>query len=36
MRALYHIAKPPTNNHTLFYDGKMCECTRISHEKCDM
>ena len=22
-----------TNNHTLFYDGKMCECTQISYRK---
>ena len=25
--AVYHIDKFPTDNRTLFYNGKMCECT---------
>ena len=33
--AVYHIDKLPTDNRTLFYNGKMCECTQISCEKCD-
>ena len=33
--AVYHIDKLSTDNYTLFYDGKMCECTQISYEKCD-
>ena len=32
---VYHMDKLSTDNRTLFYDGKMCECTQISHEKCD-
>ena len=32
--AVYHIDKLSTDNRTLFYDGKMCECTQISYEKC--
>ena len=35
LRALYHIYKLQTDNRTLFYNGKMCECTQISCEKCD-
>ena len=35
MRVLYYIDKLPTDNRTSFYDGKMCECTQISYEKCD-
>ena len=33
--AVYHIDKLPTDNRTFFDDGKMCECTQISHEKGD-
>ena len=33
--AVYHIDKLSTDNRTSFYDGKMCECTQISYEKCD-
>ena len=33
--AVYDIDKLPTDNRTLFDDGKMCECTQISCEKCD-
>ena len=33
--AVYHIDKLSTDNCTLFYYGKMCECTQISYEKCD-
>ena len=33
--AVYHIDKLPTDNRTSFYNGKMCECTQISCEKCD-
>ena len=32
---VYHIDKLATDNCTLFYDGKMCECTQISYKKCD-
>lgn len=35
LRGLYHIDKLPTDSYTLFDDGKMCERTQISHEKCD-
>ena len=31
--AVYDIDKLLTDNRTLFYDGKMCECTQISYEK---
>ena len=33
--AVYHIDKLPADNRTSFYNGKMCECTQISYEKCD-
>ena len=33
LRILYHIDKFITDKRTSFYDGKMCECTQISHEK---
>ena len=33
--AVYHIDKLSTDNRALFYDGKMCERTQISYEKCD-
>ena len=33
--AVYHINKLSADNRTLFDDGKMCECTKISYEKCD-
>ena len=33
--AVYHIDKLSADNRTLFDDEKMCECTQISHEKCD-
>ena len=33
--AVYHIDKLPTDSRALFYDGKMCERTQISYEKCD-
>ena len=33
--AVYHIDKLLTDICTLFYDGKMCECTQISYIKCD-
>ena len=32
---LYHIDKLSADNRALFDDEKMCECTQISHEKCD-
>ena len=32
---VYHIDKLPTESCTLFYNGKMCECTQIFHVKCD-
>ena len=31
--AVYHIDKLSADNHTLFYNKKMCECTQISYEK---
>ena len=31
--AVYHIDKLLTDNHTLFDDGKMCECAQIFYEK---
>ena len=31
--AVYHIDKLSSDNRTLFDDGKMCECTKISYEK---
>ena len=31
--AVYHIDKLATDNRTLFYDGKMCECAQISYKK---
>ena len=31
--AVYHIDKLSADNCTSFYNGKMCECTQISHEK---
>ena len=31
--AVYHIDKLSADNRTLFDDGKMCECTKISYEK---
>ena len=30
---VYHIDKLSADNRTLFYDGKMCECTQIFHVK---
>ena len=33
LHGLYHIDKFPTDSYTLFYYGKMCECTQISYEK---
>lgn len=33
--AVYHIDKFQADSYTLFDDGKMCECTQISYEKCD-
>ena len=33
--AVYHIDKLSADNRTSFYNGKMCECTQISYEKCD-
>ena len=33
--AVYHIDKVSTGNRALCYDGKMCDCTKISYEKCD-
>ena len=32
---LCYIDKLSTENRTLFYNGKMCECTQIYYEKCD-
>lgn len=32
---LYRVSKSNLNNRTLFYCRKMCECTQISHRKCD-
>ena len=32
---VYHIDKLSADSHTSFYNGKMCECTQISYEKCD-
>ena len=31
--AVYHIDKLSADSCTLFYDGKMCECTQIFHVK---
>ena len=31
--AVYHINKLSADNRTLFYNGKMCECTQIFHVK---
>ena len=31
--AVYYIDKLPPDSCTLFYNGKMCECTQISYEK---
>ena len=31
--AVYHIDKLSADNRTLFYYGKMCECTQIFHVK---
>ena len=31
--AVYHIDKLPANNHTLFYDGKMCKYVQIFYVK---
>ena len=33
--AVYHIDKLSADSCALFYNGKMCECTQISYEKCD-
>ena len=33
--AVYHIDKLSADSCTLFYNGKMCECTQISYKKCD-
>ena len=33
--AVYHIDKFSADSCTLFYNGKMCECTQISYKKCD-
>ena len=30
---VYRIEKLPADNRTLFYDGKMCECTQIFYVK---
>ena len=35
LRVLCYIDKLPNDNRALFDDEKMCECTQISHEKCD-
>ena len=32
-RVLCHIGNLVADNRTLFYDGKMCECTQISYRK---